>query len=63
MTISFLIGKLICNKHEEKIQPETVLFIRGIFATIATYAVVNTRIRDVLYVPYENRKPLVIRSL
>jgi len=58
-----LIGKLICNKHEEKIQPETVLFIRGIFSTFATYAVVNIKFRDVIYVPPENRKPLVIRSL
>ena len=63
MTISFLIGKLICNKHEEKIQPETVLFIRGIFSSIATYAVVNTRFREVTYVPPQNRKPLIIRSL
>jgi hypothetical protein len=47
--VSLLLGKMIINKNPKITNPEELLFIRSLFATIATILTVNKNIPKAVY--------------
>ena len=63
--MSLLLGKMIINKNPKITNPEELLFIRSLFATIATIITVNKNIPNAMYyeVPAGNKTLLLVRCV
>jgi hypothetical protein len=65
LSVSLLLGKLIINKHPKITNPEELLFIRALFATIATILTVNKNIPKAVYyeIPPNNKQNIAVRCI
>jgi drug/metabolite transporter (DMT)-like permease len=65
LSVSLLLGKLIINKHPKITNPEELLFIRALFATIATILTVNKNIPKAIYyeIPPNNKQNIAVRCI
>ena len=65
LSVSLFLGKVIINKNPKITNPEELLFIRSLFATIATIITVNKNIPKAMYyeVPAGNKTLLLVRCV
>ena len=65
MSVSLLLGKLIIERHPDITNPEELLFIRALFATVATILTVNKNIPNAVYyqIPPNNKMNIFMRCI
>ena len=65
LSVSLFLGKVIINKNPKITNPEELLFIRSLFATIATIITVNKNIPNAMYyeVPEGNKALLLLQLI